>query len=195
MSSETETPNTNDELVIPSMTLEKVNSVIADLQNYVSTILKADKKHHAGLRVQAAIEDTININISDELRYDMYQMLRQTAKVWSMAEHLPQRISKGNKTQNEQNYTAQKVLAVNDVVALMPVSFIERLYLRPAHVTDEDKANGVQPIQRQHTVETFTAQLLKDHMRASNNLYDKNEVYEAIVEETNTEAPTDEVKG
>jgi len=195
MSSETENPIENEEPVIPSMTLEKVNTVVANLLNYVSTLLKADKKHHAGLRVKAAIEDTINTNISDELRYDMYQMLRQTAKVWSMAEHLPQRISKANKSQNEQNWIAQNVLAVNNMVAQIAVSFIEMLYLRPAHVNDEDKAKGVKSTPRQHTVETFTAQLLKDRMRASNNLYDKNEVYEAVVEETNTEAQTDEVKG
>lgn len=183
---------TQTETVIPTMTLEKVNLVVANLISYVVSVLKTDKKNHPALRVNMAIEDTVNTNIDDETRYSMYQILRQTAKVWSMAHLLPQRIATASKTPNELNYIAQNVLAVNNEVANISVAFIEMQYRRPAHVNDVDKAKGVKPTPRQHNVESFTAQLLKDRMRASNNLYDENQVYDAIIAD---DASTDEVEG
>ena len=190
MSNETQTQT---ETAIPSMTLEKVNSVVANLVNYVATLLKTDKKHHAGLRVQAAIEDTINTNISDELRYDMYQMLRQTAKVWSMAEHLPQRISKASITENEQNYNAQTALTVQnwfDNAGMPPAQ-----YRRPAHV---DKDKGEVAVARNYDQENWIARILNDYRRSDGNQYNADETYSAVVEEVaepNTEAQTDEVEG
>ena len=175
------TENNNEAKVEPTMTLEKVTTVLTDLQTHINGVLQNDKKNHAGLRVQASIDDAMLDSITDELRYDFYHCVRQTAKVWGMGEHLPQRVRNSAKTQNQLNYEAKCAQTINAWIngeGNMP-----KLYRRPANVSKEDKAKGVEPTPRNHDDESFNNLMIDWHMRADGNDYDENATYDPVTTE------------